>query len=99
MCVRYYKYFCNISMYLSCIVHLHEDGHMSDRNMYEFYSVYKLLLYSYLRFFGSYIISYRKNIWNNRLLMRTEFTMQKISVIERIIKVQSCSRIYYSNVS
>jgi hypothetical protein len=25
--------FCNISMYLSCVMHLPEDGHMSGRNM------------------------------------------------------------------
>ena len=31
--VHYYKYFCNISMYLSCVMHLPEDGQMNGRNM------------------------------------------------------------------
>jgi len=31
--VHWFKNFCNISMYLSFVMHLPEDGHMSARNM------------------------------------------------------------------
>jgi len=27
------KNFCNISMYVPCVMHLHEEGHMSDLDM------------------------------------------------------------------
>jgi hypothetical protein len=34
---------CNISMYISFVIHLPEDGRMSGRNIQEVYSVYNIL--------------------------------------------------------
>ena len=40
--------FCNISMYVFFVMHFPENGHMSGRNMYEVYSVYNTLSYTYV---------------------------------------------------
>ena len=41
-----FKNFCNISMYLSFVTHIPEDGHMSGWNLWEMYSVRNILLYA-----------------------------------------------------
>jgi hypothetical protein len=41
------KNFCNISMYVPCVMHLPDDGHMSDWNMPEVNGVYNIFLYIY----------------------------------------------------
>jgi hypothetical protein len=35
-------------MYVFFVMHLPEDGHMSRRNLYEIYSVYDILSYTYV---------------------------------------------------
>ena len=59
------KTFVNISMYLSFIMHLPEDGHMSGRNMQEVYGMSNTLSYSYcvhLLVWILYLIAQRK-LW------------------------------------
>jgi hypothetical protein len=48
-------------MYVSFAVHLPEDGYMSDRNMWEVYSVYSTLSYAYVHMLVlmSYLIAQR----------------------------------------
>jgi len=41
------KNFCNISMHVPCVMHLHEDGHLSDQNKYEVYGMYNTLSHTY----------------------------------------------------
>jgi hypothetical protein len=43
LCVHWFKNICNISLYLSFIMHLPEDGHTSGRNREEIYGVYNIL--------------------------------------------------------
>jgi len=46
--VHWFKNFCNISMYPSCVTHLPDDG-SGDWNMLEVYYVYNILSYTYMR--------------------------------------------------
>jgi len=51
MSVHWFINVCNISMYLSFVTQLPEDGHMSGRNMQVVYGVYNIHSYTYVHLF------------------------------------------------
>ena len=61
VCVLVQNFF-NISMFLSFVMHLHEDRHMRGRNMQEVYGWYDMLSYTYVHFLVLITIIYINHI-------------------------------------